>query len=379
MAGHALAERDVHAAGAVDHDPQALGRHAVAREHLDVRLDVRQPRLDLGLYVSVALVAHSVLLRKRWAAKPTSRCGRSRRSESPCEVSIGANQSSTTSVTGPSLTSSTDIRAPNLPALRAERVAHPLVQRLGLLGRRGVHEARAVALARVAVEGELAHAQDLAAGVRHRAVHLAVLVLEDPQREQLAREPVGVLGAVAAAHAEQHEQAGPISATRSPSTLTEAASPAEPRRARRAPYPHGDGRGGRDRRLRRSPADGQAAGTRRVGPDGGRGRRGGLAARRGAADRRGPAARPGVRARRRRADQPVELPPLEPRHADDPLRVHARGRHLGARRPAGRGGGRAHGGPAARPRGRGRGGRAAGAGGAAGFRSRRLGGWDAAR
>ena len=40
-------------------------------------------------------------------------------------------------VTGPSLTSSTAICAPNRPPSRAQRIAHALVQRLGLLGRRG--------------------------------------------------------------------------------------------------------------------------------------------------------------------------------------------------------------------------------------------------
>ena len=47
MPGHALAEREVHPVGVVDHEPQALGAGALAREQLDVRLGGREALLDL--------------------------------------------------------------------------------------------------------------------------------------------------------------------------------------------------------------------------------------------------------------------------------------------------------------------------------------------
>src|SRR5215216_3645191 len=65
--------------------------------------------------------------------------------------------------------------------LRSQRCADALVERLGFLGRGRVHEARAVALPDVAVEGELADAQDVAPGVTEREVHLPLGVLEDPK------------------------------------------------------------------------------------------------------------------------------------------------------------------------------------------------------
>ena len=45
-------------------------------------------------------------------------------------------------------------------ALGVQRRAYAFVERLGLLWRRRVHEARTVALARIAVERELADAED---------------------------------------------------------------------------------------------------------------------------------------------------------------------------------------------------------------------------
>src|SRR3954471_18123952 len=62
--------------------------------------------------------------------------------------------------------------------LGAEFLAHPFIERLGLLPGGGVHETRAVALACVAVDGEVADAQDLALRVREREVHAVVVVLE---------------------------------------------------------------------------------------------------------------------------------------------------------------------------------------------------------
>src|SRR4051812_46343901 len=94
-----------------------------------------------------------------------------------------------------------------LAALRAERLPHPPVQRFGRLRRRGLDEARAVSLARVGVEREVRNAQDLALDVAHRAVHLAVVVLEYPQRDQLLGHPVRAGLVVVPAHAEQDQKA----------------------------------------------------------------------------------------------------------------------------------------------------------------------------
>ena len=94
----------------------------------------------------------------------------------------------------------------HLDAELAERRAERLVERLGLLGRRGVGEARAVALRRVGEERELRDDERGAAGVEERDVELAV-ALEDPQARDLAGERGGVGGGVAARDAEEDAQA----------------------------------------------------------------------------------------------------------------------------------------------------------------------------
>ena len=173
------------------------------------------------------------------------------------------------------------MRAPNPPPSRPERLAHALVERLGLLGRRGVHEARAVALARVAVERELAHAEQLAAGVATDRFMLAVVVLEDPQREQLGSEPVGLARSVAAAHAEQHEQAA--ADARNLLAVDRDRRLADPLHQRaHAAYSARRGGGRRGRRVSwaASPARRPPARARRVGPHGARRAGGRRAARR---------------------------------------------------------------------------------------------------
>ena len=65
---------------------------------------------------------------------------------------------------------------------------------------------RAVALAGVAVERELRHAQHLA--VVERLVHPAVGIGEDPQRAQLVGQAVGLGLGVVVRNAEQDEQPG---------------------------------------------------------------------------------------------------------------------------------------------------------------------------
>ena len=85
-----------------------------------------------------------------------------------------------TIVTGPSLTSSTLIRAPKTPVCDRDAVAgkggaEALDERLRDLGPGGVREAGPVALAGVGEQRELAHDEDLAARVEHRAVELPVV------------------------------------------------------------------------------------------------------------------------------------------------------------------------------------------------------------
>ena len=134
-------------------------------------------------------------------ARPRDRARRARR------VGAGRRQGcSSSSVTGPSLTSSTSMCAPNTPRCGPEALAEALVERLGELGARRADEARPVALARVAVERELADAQDLA--VAERLVHAPVGVLEDAQRPDLVGQAVGARLRVVVGHAEQHEQPG---------------------------------------------------------------------------------------------------------------------------------------------------------------------------
>lgn len=90
---------------------------------------------------------------------------------------------------------------------RAEALAEAVVERLGLLGWRGVDIAGPVALARVPVEGELAHAEDLP--LPQRLVRPPLGVVEDAQRAHLVGEPVDLLDAVPPPHAEQHQHARP--------------------------------------------------------------------------------------------------------------------------------------------------------------------------
>ena len=78
---------------------------------------------------------------------------------------------SSSNVTGPSLTSSTSMCAPNDAAAGPGALAEALVERLGHLGPGRGHERGPVALARVAVERELRDAEDLA--LPERLVHPA--------------------------------------------------------------------------------------------------------------------------------------------------------------------------------------------------------------
>src|SRR3954447_25490076 len=112
VSGHALAQRDVHPAGAVDHETQALGRHLLAGEQLDVGLGVGQPGFD---FCPDWGFVHPIQVVKKVGCEAHLQGGPGRRSESPSKPSIGAIHSSTTRVTGPSFTSSTAMRWPKRP------------------------------------------------------------------------------------------------------------------------------------------------------------------------------------------------------------------------------------------------------------------------
>ena len=82
------------------------------------------------------------------------------------------------------------------------------VQGIAQFGTGGVGEAGAAALAAVAVEGELADNQDLAADGVQTAVHLAVLVFKDPQAQGLLGQVTAFLLGVVGAHAQQDQKTG---------------------------------------------------------------------------------------------------------------------------------------------------------------------------
>ena len=124
-------------------------------------------------------------------------------------------------MTGPSLTSSTAIRAPKTPRLAPSRSQKRSYSGSATSRRRGVDVARAVALAGVAVERELAHAEDLA--LAERLVHPPLGVVEDPQRADLVGEPVGLAPRRRPTRTPSRTSSpGPIAATRSPPTVTDA-------------------------------------------------------------------------------------------------------------------------------------------------------------
>ncbi len=149
-------------------------------------------------------------------------CSRNRRSQ-PAPRPISGNrqlsagpdpgrsgvQNSSSTVIGPSFTSSTSMSAPNRPVSHrrpeaAQLVHHGRHQRLGDgSGRRG-GPGRAAALAGVAVERELAHHEHAGPG----ASATLALAAQDAQTVHLAGQRRGRRGSVAVRHADQHEQAG---------------------------------------------------------------------------------------------------------------------------------------------------------------------------
>ena len=106
------------------------------------------------------------------------------------------------------------MRAPKTPvstATSSSRSASQkrFVQRVRLLRRRGVREARAISLRRVRDQGEVAHDEDGAARVEDAAVELALVVLEDAQASDAAGHALGGFRVVLARDPEQDAQARP--------------------------------------------------------------------------------------------------------------------------------------------------------------------------
>ena len=128
----------------------------------------------------------------------------------------GANytrvSASSSSVTGPSLTSATCMSARKRPVATgtpssASACVNASTSGSATLGRRRRRPARPPATARVAVERELADDERGAAGVEQRAVHHAVVVVEHAQVRDLRRE-LGRAGlGVVVRHADEHAQA----------------------------------------------------------------------------------------------------------------------------------------------------------------------------
>ena len=137
-----------------------------------------------------------------WSAPRTLRAAASRASHPQRRPG-----SPPSSVTGPSLTSSTAIIAPNTPRLALQSLTEALVERLGQLGRRRRDEARTVAAPGVAVQRELAHAQHLAA---RRAARSSVRSASGKTRSArtLSASQSTSRSASPSADAEQHQQPG---------------------------------------------------------------------------------------------------------------------------------------------------------------------------
>jgi len=96
----------------------------------------------------------------------------------------------------------------DLDALGGERRAEGFVDRLGLLGRGRVGEARAVPLLGVGDQGELANDERRPAGVEQAAVEAAGLVLEDAEARDTAGEVPRASLVVVAGDAEEDAETG---------------------------------------------------------------------------------------------------------------------------------------------------------------------------
>ena len=140
------------------------------------------------------------------------------------DVARPSRQRSSSTVTGPSLTSATCISAPNRPVAtvapsRRSSATTRVDERLGVLGTGRGDPARAATLGRVAVERELADDEELGADVGGGPVHHPGLVVEQADVPQAVGELPGDGLVVGVGHADEHAQARDRSApTSSPAT-----------------------------------------------------------------------------------------------------------------------------------------------------------------
>ena len=81
------------------------------------------------------------------------------------------------------------LTALNWHGLLLKQLRNPRNQGLGEVGRRGIREAGASTLAGISVDGKLRDQKNRPAGIQHRAVELAGVILEDPQVGDLVSHP----------------------------------------------------------------------------------------------------------------------------------------------------------------------------------------------
>ncbi len=77
-----------------------------------------------------------------------------------------------------------------------QKLYETLVQAYRGLGCRGIDEAWAAALADISVQSELAHHQNRAIHVGQGTIHLAGIILEDPEADHLVGHPLNLIGRV---------------------------------------------------------------------------------------------------------------------------------------------------------------------------------------
>ena len=121
---------------------------------------------------------------------------------------------SSTTVTGPSFTRLTSIRAPKTPVCTGTPSSRSASQNRSYRGsatsgRAAFEKSGRAPLLALAIgdERELAHDQGLAGDVHERTVEATAVVLEDPQAGDLGRKAVALAGRVRPGDAEQHDEA----------------------------------------------------------------------------------------------------------------------------------------------------------------------------
>src|SRR5437868_2116666 len=95
----------------------------------------------------------------------------------------------------------------HLHSALARQLAEPRIERLSNLRPRGIDESGPGSLARIPEQRELRDRQDPSAHVEHGPVHLSLLILEDPQADDLVRHPPRVLLGIPLPDADQDTKA----------------------------------------------------------------------------------------------------------------------------------------------------------------------------